>query len=174
MSKSKKHQEKHDEEVIQEEISMEEALKKENEALLELIKALENEKAKAYADADNMKKRLQRDYELSNKYRIQSFALQILPALDNLERALAQKGDDSSEGYREGVKMIYDQIMASLKSEGVEPIEALNKKFDPNMHQAMSVASCEGVKPGIVVEEFQKGYLLKDRILRASLVKVSD
>ena len=69
--------------------------------------------------------------------------------------------------------MIYDQLMASLLAEGVEPIEALNQPFDPNIHQAMMMEEVEGVEPNTVVMELQKGYMLKDRILRASLVKVS-
>lgn len=141
-------------------------------ALKAEVEKLKNEYIKVFADTENLKKRLQREHEQSTKYRIQSFALNILPTIDNLERALQQKTDD--EAYREGVVMIYDQLMASLKAEGVEAIEALNKPFDPNIHQAMMMESVEGVEPNTVVEEYQKGYMLKDRILRASLVKVSE
>lgn len=133
---------------------------------------LKNEYYKAYADAENIKKRTQREYETALKYRIQSFALDILPVLDNFERALSQT-EEVSESYREGIKMIYDQFMASLKKEGVSAIDALNKEFDPNQHQALMSEAIEGVKPNVVVEELQKGYLLKDRVLRASLVKIS-
>lgn len=141
-------------------------------ALKAEVEKLKNEYIKVFADTENLKKRLQREHEQSTKYRIQSFALNILPTIDNLERALQQKTDD--EAYREGVVMIYDQLMASLKAEGVEPIEAVNKPFDPNIHQAMMMESVEGVEPNTVIEEYQKGYMLKDRILRASLVKVSE
>lgn len=160
------------EETVEVELTLEEKLKLENEALKEEVNQLKNDFMKAYADTENLRKRLQRDHEQSVKYRIQSFANSVLPALDNLERALAQETSDDS--FKTGVKMIYDQIMASLKAEGVEPIEALNKPFDPNIHQAIAMEDKEGVESGIVIEEFQKGYMLKDRILRAAMVKVTN
>ena len=83
---------------------------------------MQNEYYKAYADAENIRKRQQRDYELSMKYRIQSFAESILPAIDNLERALSDDSDDA-KAYREGVEMIYEQILNALKQEGVTPID---------------------------------------------------
>lgn len=147
------------------------SLEQENKKLKEEIETLKNDYLKAFADTENLKKRLQREHEQTRKYRIQSFALSILPVIDNLERALSQETSD--EAFREGVQMIYDQLMDSLKSEGVTPIEALNQEFDPNIHQAMMMEEIEGVEPNIVVQELQKGYMLKDRILRASLVKVS-
>lgn len=152
-------------------LTEEEKLKIENESLKQEIEQLKNDALKAYADAENLKKRIQRDYEQSLKYRIQSFAITILPALDNLERAMLV---DDSTGIKDGVIMIYNQIMQALESEGVVPIEALNQPFDPNLHQAMMVETVEGVEPNIVIEELQKGYMLKDRVLRASLVKVSE
>ena len=143
----------------------------ENEALRKEIETLKNDYFKMLADTENLKKRLQREHDQLRKYRIQGFAADVLPVLDNLERALKQETTD--EALREGVQMIYDQLMASLKAEGVEPINALNQPFDPNIHQAMVTEEKEGVESNIVIEEFQKGYMLKDRILRASLVKVS-
>ena len=154
-----------------EEATEEPTLEEINEALLLEIETLKNDYLKTFADTENLKKRLQREHEQTRKYRIQSFALSVLPVIDNLERALRQ--DTSDEAFREGVKMIYDQLMASLLAEGVEPIEALNQPFDPNIHQAMMMEEVEGVEPNTVVMELQKGYMLKDRILRASLVKVS-
>jgi len=177
----KKHEEKqHEEEteVKEEETEVKEEdplqiLEEENTQLKEEVKKLQNEYYKAYADAENIRKRQQRDYELSMKYRIQSFAESILPAIDNLERALSDDSDDA-KAYREGVEMIYEQILNALKQEGVTPIDALNKPFDPNIHQALSTEEVEGVEPNIIVEEYQKGYMIKDRVLRASLVKVSE
>lgn len=152
--------------------SVEETLRKQNEALAAEIETLKNDYFKAYADAENLKKRIQREHEQAQKYRIQSFALSILPAIDNLERALQQTSDDSN--LKSGVQMIYDQLMSALEAEGVKPIEAVNQVFDPNLHQAMMMEHRDGVEANIVIEELQKGYMLKDRILRASLVKVSE
>lgn len=140
----------------------------------ELAKA-KNDYYKAYADAENRKKRLQQDYETNMKYRIQSFALDILPVLDNFERALAIKSDDEAiKNYVTGFKMIYDGLMNALEKEGVEVIEAKDKPFDPNMHQALMTEKVEGMESDMVVEELQKGYKLKDRVIRPSYVKVSE
>lgn len=133
---------------------------------------LKNQYFKAYADAENYKKRAQKELENSMKYRIQSFATQILPAIDNLERAL--NNDTTDQAFKEGVVMIYNQLLGALKEEGVSEIEALNKPFDHNVHNALMSEKIEGVEPNQVVEVLQKGYMLKDRILRAALVKVSE
>ena len=124
---------------------------------------LKNEYMKAYADTENTRRRLQQEFEQSKKYRIQSFALDILPVLDNLERALAQPATPETESYRKGIEMIYQQL-----------VHALTKEFDPNFHQALMTEKVEGVEPNQVTEVLQKGYVLKDRILRAAMVKVSE
>lgn len=176
MSKNKDKKNKAEAEVLDAEIIEDEvviALKEENASLIESVEKYKNDYFKVFADAENTKKRLERDFDLSMKYRIQTFANSILPAIDNLERALSQPEDEATAAYREGVKMIYQQIMDSLKQEGVVQIEALNKEFDPNIHQALMTETKEGVKANIVLEELQKGYMIKDRVLRASLVKVS-
>ncbi len=136
------------------------------------ILELQNQYAKAYADTQNMQKRLQNEFELSKKYRIQSFALDILPVIDNCERALAQSTTD--EKYKKGVEMIYNQLIQALKKEGVEEIDCLNKPFDANYQQAIMMEKIENVESGMVIEVLQKGYMLKDRILRAAMVKVSE
>ena len=135
---------------------------------------LKNEYLKAYADTENTRRRLQQEAEQTRKYRIQSFALDILPVLDNLERALAIEPTPETESYRKGVEMIYQQLIHALTKEGVNEIEALGKEFDPNFHQALMMEAVEGAEPNHVVEVLQKGYLLKDRILRAAMVKVSE
>lgn len=133
---------------------------------------LKNQYFKAYADAENYQKRVAKELENGKKYRIQSFATKILPAIDNLERALSAIPEE--DAMRQGVVMIYDQLMSALKEEGVEEINALDQDFDGNFHQSLMAEKVEGVEPGKVIEVFQKGYLLKDRILRASLVKISE
>jgi len=143
--------------------------------ILELEEELgqaKNEYYKAYADTENTKKRLRLDFEMHNKYRLQSFANEILPALDNFERALDSMDQESS--LYQGTQMIYNQLIDALKKEGVEEIEALNQVFDPNFHQSIMVEDVEGVESGIVIEVLQKGYKIKDRVLRASLVKISN
>lgn len=155
-----------------EEKSEVELLEAEISGLKKALNESENKFLKAYADLENTKKRMQRDYNLSQKYKIQDFALNILPAIDNLERALASETEETP--LKEGVQMIYSQIMSALEQEGVVAIEAVNQPFDPQIHQAMMTEKQEGVEANIVLEELQKGYMIKDRILRASLVKVSE
>ena len=146
--------------------------------IAELEQALADQKNayyKAYADTENLKKRLHAEAETTRKYRIQSFALELLPILDSMERALAVPSEDEHiQNYVKGFEMIHNQLVAILEKEGVKEIEALNKPFDHNYHQALMQEPVEGVESGIVVEVLQKGYMLKDRVLRAALVKVSE
>ena len=146
--------------------------------IAELEQALADQKNayyKAYADTENLKKRLHAEAETTRKYRIQSFALELLPILDALERALAVPSEDENiQNYVKGFEMIHDQLVGILEKEGVKEIDALNKPFDHNYHQALMQEPVEGVESGIVVEVLQKGYMLKDRVLRAALVKVSE
>lgn len=135
--------------------------------------ALKNDYFKAYADAQNIKKRNQAEHENMKKYRIQSFAVDILPAIDNLERSIAAMEDKESP-LAKGIIMTYNQLLSSLKKEGVEEIDALNKHFDGNFHQALMAEVVEGVEANTVIEVLQKGYILKDRLLRPALVKVSE
>ena len=137
----------------------------------DLAKA-QNDYYKAYADTENLKKRLQNEADQANKYRIQSFALNILPSIDALEMAL--NGKDEKDPFVKGVKLTYDQLMHALEMEGVKVIECLNQPFDANYCHAIVSEEVEGVEPGMVVEVLQKGYMLKDRLLRAALVKVSE
>ena len=155
-------------EEVKQEPSLEEKISKLQEELADAT----TKYYKAYADTENLKKRLQNEADMTRKYRIQSFALEVLPVIDNLERALAQQTSD--ESFKKGVEMIYQQLIHALKNEGVEVIDALNKPFDPNFHHAIMQEAVEGVESNMVVEVLQKGYVLKDRILRAALVKVSE
>lgn len=179
MSKKNKHKENQpieqekitttDEEIVEDinEVSEVDELKKQ-------IDSLKNDYARAYADTENLKKRLNAEAEQTRKYRIQSFAKEILPVIDNLERALQTEVNEADAGFKKGVEMTYTQLIAALKNEGVEEIECLNKPFDPNFHQAIMQEKKEGVESGIVIEVLQKGYVLKDRILRPAMVKVSE
>ena len=179
MSKKNKHKENQpieqekitttDEEIVEDinEVSEVDELKKQ-------IDSLKNDYARAYADTENLKKRLNAEAEQTRKYRIQSFAKEILPVIDNLERALQTEVNEADEGFKKGVEMTYTQLIGALKNEGVEEIDCLNKPFDPNFHQAIMQEKKEGVESGIVIEVLQKGYVLKDRILRPAMVKVSE
>lgn len=168
------HESGHESEVEEEiEPSVEDKLQGEIDDLKAEVDRLKNAYAKAYADTENVKRRLQTEADTNKKYRIQSFAKEILPTIDNLERALAAS-DESESQLKKGVEMIYNQLIKSLKDEGVEEIDCLNKKFDPNFEQSIMIEKKEGVEPGVVIEVLQKGYMLKDRVLRAAMVKISE
>ena len=150
-------------------------LEEENEKLRKEVDRLKNEYAKAYADTENTRKRLNAEAEMNKRYRIQSFALEVLPVIDNLERALAQQVEtEEGKNYRKGVEMIYMQLVNALKNEGVEEVDVLYKPFDANFSQAIMTEKKEDVEPNTVIQVLQKGYKLKDRILRAAMVKVSE
>ncbi len=173
MEETKKEIAEEETEEVVEDLS-EPSLEEEIDTLQKEVARLKNAYALAYADTENLKKRLQAEAEATRKYRIQSFALEILPVLDNLERALAQEVPEEAKGFCDGVKMTYDQLVKALKNEGVEEIDCLGKPFDANYEQALLTEKAEDSEPGIVLQVLQKGYLLKDRILRPSLVKVSE
>lgn len=142
--------------------------------LVQLDKA-KNDVARAYADTENMKKRLQKEADTAKKYRFQQAGLEILPVLDSMELALKVESEDEALlNYVKGFEMIHKQLVTVLENEGVKPIEALDQPFDHNTMQALMQEAKEGVESGIVIEVLQKGYMLKDRILRPALVKVSE
>lgn len=134
-----------------------------------------NEYYKVFADMENVKRRLQNEHTNNLKFMMQGIIEQMLPIVDNFERSLAiENPSDELKGFLKGYEMIYKQIVSLLENQGVKVIETKDKEFDPNFHQAVMTVSDENYKPGMIVEELQKGYMLKDRVIRASLVKVSE
>lgn len=145
--------------------------------IAELEKKLQEADAKylrLYADFDNYRRRVKLDTEAAQKYRAQSLVTNLLPALDNFERALkATPETEENNALLQGMNMVLNNILSALKEEGVEPIEAVGKEFDPHVHQAIMQDSNDEFESNYVVEEFQKGYKLKDRVIRPSMVKVN-
>ena len=127
------------------------------------------------ADLENARKRHQRDKEDALRFANDRLLKEMIPVLDNLERAVdhAGQGDDSNQGLLEGVNMTINQFRKALEDFGVKPIKAIGAEFDPNLHQAMGQVESADQAPNTVVTEFQKGYLLHDRLLRPSLVIVA-
>jgi len=139
------------------------------------ITELKDQLLRNQADLENFKRRLNDERIKDNKYRSQSLATAILPALDNFERALGVTVEnDEVKNFLEGFKMIHGQFIESLAAEGVEVIEAKGQAFDPNYHQAVMQEEVEGTEAGLVLAEMQKGYKLKDRVIRPAMVKVSE
>ena len=149
--------------------------------LTEQIKTLEQELLekenrilRLQADFDNYRRRTRSEMEAIEKYRSQSLALEILPSVDNFERALqVEAKSEEGKSILSGMEMIYKGLLEALKKEGVEPIETVGKEFDPKYHHAVMQGNDETKDSNIILEEYQKGYLLKDRVLRPAMVKVN-
>lgn len=139
------------------------------------IEEMDNRYLRLQADFDNSRRRAKLDMEAAQKYRVQSLASNLLQALDNFERAMKVEVDhEQTKSLLQGMDMIYNGIVEALKSEGVEAIESVGKEFDPHLHQAVMQVQDENFDSNIVVEEFQKGYMLKDRVIRPAMVKVNE
>jgi molecular chaperone GrpE len=125
------------------------------------------------ADLENYRKRANREKEELLNYGNKSLIEEILPIVDNLERALAHTAEDEQSGLVEGIRMTHSLLIAALKKFGVTPLESIGTPFDPAFHQAMTQVPSDQHPPNTVVDEFQKGYLLKERLLRPAMVSVS-
>lgn len=125
------------------------------------------------ADLENYRKRAQREKEELLKYGNEALLNEILPVLDNMERALGHASEESMSAVIEGVELTRSMLLAAMKKFGVAPIEAKGKMFDPAYHQAMTQVESADEAPNTVLDEFQKGYMLNDRLLRAALVSVA-
>ena len=126
------------------------------------------------AEFDNYRKRMDRDRQALTDSITAGVLEELLPLVDDLERALqADAGPDGAESYRRGVELIHRQLMDVLSKRGVTPIEVAGVAFDPYYHQAVSYEPAEGKSDGEIIEEFRRGYMLGDRLLRPSMVKVA-
>lgn len=129
---------------------------------------------RAQADFDNFRRRTQKEKEELAQYATSKLVTELLTVLDNFERALVTTpGSPESEAFVKGVNMIFRQLDGVLKSEGLTAMETVGQPFNPEYHQAIMQVESEEYEEGIVTEEVQKGYLLKDRVLRPAMVKVS-
>jgi molecular chaperone GrpE len=125
------------------------------------------------ADLENYRRRMQKEKEDLQKYGNECLLLEILPVLDNMERALGHASEESLSAVIEGVNLTRSMLLSVLKKFGVEPIESKGSAFDSAYHQAMCQVEHAGVTPNTVIEEYQKGYLLNDRLLRPAMVSVA-
>lgn len=124
------------------------------------------------ADYDNYRKRAQREKTDVRQYANQDLLEKLLPVLDNFEMAItAVKNADPS--IRDGVQMIYDQLLGVLTGEGVEPIDAIGEQFDPNLHEAISQEESTEAEEGKVLQQVQRGFKLNDRLVRPARVVVA-
>ena len=161
-----------------EESADEEIQDAEEDILKEEIKTLKEEKIRVLAEMENLRKRFDREKIDSIKYGSVNFARDILSPGDNLERALSainqeEEHPQSIKNLIEGLLMVKKELSTALEKNGIKKIESLDKKFDPNLHQAMMEIENNDLEEGIVVQEIQTGYMMHDRLLRPAMVGVS-
>ncbi|CBH27542.1 nucleotide exchange factor GrpE [Listeria seeligeri] len=190
MSEKKTKKEKLADEIEQEELNIldesdvtteenvkEDTLIEDQAKILELenkLDEMESRYLRTQADFDNVKKRHVAELDAKQKYRSQSLAQDLLPALDSFEKALATKAEhEEVKQILKGMEMVYNQILVAFEKEGIEVIPAVGEQFDPNSHQAVMQDSNENAASNEITAELQKGYKLKDRVIRPSMVKVN-
>tara|TARA_B100001996_G_scaffold336979_1_gene288583 strand:+ start:64 stop:705 length:642 start_codon:yes stop_codon:yes gene_type:complete len=144
------------------------------------IKELEDKVARTMAEMENQRRRFEKEKEDAFEYGGFTFAREALNLIDNLERSKQSLENDQKLKDTEALKkisehldVIYKDVISIFKKNNIESISAINKKLDPNLHQAMMEIEDDSKEPGTIVQEVQKGFMLKDRLLRPSLVGVS-
>lgn len=154
--------------AMQEEI---EALKGQVEKLTGDLQEKKDRLLRLQADFDNFRRRSAKEREEISAVVTQNFCKDMLPLLDNFERAMAAETKDA-EAFQKGVEMIFTQFQEVLKKNGLEQIEAVGQKFDPNFHQAVMRVEDPEKEDDTVAQELQKGYMVKGRVIRPSMVQV--
>ena len=161
--------------------SVEEEIENKNQEKLNIalnkISELEDKLIRKDADMVNYRRRKEEEVNKMLKFCHEDMIKDILPIIDNFERAIGGSEENISEtekSYRAGVKMIYTHLVSVLEKYDVKPIDGCDKPFDPVYHNAIMLEKKDGVKSGMVIEVLQKGYMLKDKVIRAAMVKVSE
>lgn len=171
-----KEKELNQEENLEEENASETETKDEAVELKQKLDEVEDQNLRLQAEIQNMRRRNQKERETASRYRSQDLAKEMLPVIDNLERAVdIEVTDEAGKNLKQGIEMVLESFYRALESVGVEELEAEGKPFDPNFHEAYAqVPAEEGQKSGVVAQVFEKGYKLHDRVLRAAKVTVTE
>ena len=130
---------------------------------------------RAKAEVDNVRRRSAQDVEKARKFALEKFSAELLPVVDNLERAIASVNaeDDAQKAIAEGVELTLQSFLSALDKFGVKAVDPQDQPFNPELHQAMSMQEVEGVEPNTVIAVMQKGYELNGRLVRPAMVMVS-
>ena len=146
----------------------------------EEIETLKDKLARTFAEMENQRRRFEKEKDDAFEYGGYSFAKEALNLLDNLERSKAALENDDNLKNTEALKKILDHLhiinddmLSIFKKNNIEPIKSIDQKLDPNLHQAMMEIEDDSKEPGTIIQEIQKGFMIKDRLLRPSLVGVS-
>ena len=153
---------------------------KKEESIEDKLKTVEEKLLRTMAEMENQRRRFEKEREEAFEFGGFVFAKESLSLLDNIDRAMASfKNDESLKNNKDldkiidSIEIVKKDLVSIFKKNGIVPIECINKKFDPNFHQAMIEVENNTKEPGTVVQEIQKGYMMKDRLLRPSLVGVA-
>lgn len=141
----------------------------------EKIAELTDRVMRQMAEFDNYRKRTEKEKEQMYAIGAGDVIEKLLPVIDNFERGLAAMSDEEKESsFAQGITMIYKQLMTVLEGLGVQPIEALGKEFDPNFHNAVMQQPSDEYESGVVMQELQKGYIYREKVIRHSMVMVAE
>ena len=172
--------EEHEDNAEQKIVESTESDTNESESLEEKIENLEDKLKRTLADMENQRRRFEKEKEEAFDYGGFSFAREALNLIDNLERSKQSLENDEKLKNTEALKkisdhidIIYKDMLSILKKNNIEPIKSINEKLNPNLHQAMMEIEDDKKEPGIIIQEVQKGFMMKDRLLRPSLVGVA-
>lgn len=178
MAKKKKHDEeifKDDNENIDEETVADnqetEEIKESEETKNEELEQLNNKLIRLQADFLNYKTRTEKEKISTYSNAVSDFILDLLPVVDNLERALSAD-DSKGSSFKEGVQMVYDQFVGILNKKGLKEIEALHQPFDHNVHYGVGFEDNDEYADGIIIDVLQKGYTVNDKCIRPSMVRI--
>ena len=154
--------------------------KNKNETPEEKLNTTQEKLLRAMAEIENQRRRFEKEKQEAFDFGGFNFAAESLSLIDNIDRAIVSfKNDENFKNNKDinkiidGIEIVKKDLVSIFKKNGIEPIDCINKKFDPNFHQAMLEVDDAGKEPGTVVQEIQKGYMMKNRLLRPSLVGVA-
>ena len=162
-------------EATEQEAPAELTLEEQLEQMQEALNAAKDAELRAVADAQNVARRAEQDVEKARKFALERFTGELLPVIDNLERALeaSEGGGDAVKAISEGVELTLKSFLDVLRKFNVEVVDPMGEPFDPNVHQAMTMVPNPEVEPNTVIDVMQKGYTLNGRLVRPAMVIVS-
>ena len=143
------------------------------EALKEELARCHDRLLRTTADFDNYRKRTERERRELTDRTVEGLLLELVGIVDDFERALSADAAGSVEAYRQGVELIHRRVLELLSRRGVTPVDAVGADFDPNLHQAVTTEPAGDRRDGEVVEQFRRGYMIGERLLRPAMVKVA-
>tara|TARA_Y100000590_G_scaffold354725_1_gene408107 strand:- start:649 stop:1206 length:558 start_codon:yes stop_codon:yes gene_type:complete len=154
--------------------------KEKEETPEEKLKTVQDKLLRSMAEIENQRRRFEKEKQEAFEFGSFNFAAESLSLIDNMDRAITSfkndenlKKNDGFDKIMDGIEIVKKDLISIFKKNGIESIECLNKKFDPNFHQAMMEVENDAKESGTVVQEIQKGYMMKGRLLRPSLVGVA-